>query len=96
MVMLSLLFFDFFDDFLGASDTEPDGECLGVASLLQKKTQALNQQTCDVLAEPRRKSHLFVEPAELIDAVLSGVLDMLRGERTYCLYIDACKRKISI
>lgn len=40
MVMLSLLFFDFFDDFLGVSESEPDGDCLGVASLLQNKTEA--------------------------------------------------------
>lgn len=41
--MLSLLFFDFFDDFLGVSESEPDGESLGVTSLLQKQTRVLNR-----------------------------------------------------
>lgn len=47
LVMLSLLFFDFLDDFLGVSESEPAGESLGVTSLLQKQTQVLNRPQHD-------------------------------------------------
>lgn len=34
--MLSVFFLDFFDDFLGVSETEPDGESSEAPSLLQE------------------------------------------------------------
>lgn len=75
--MLSLLFFDFFDVFLGVSETELDGESLGVTSLLRKNTQASERANDRVGTERRNQIYLLVEPAELVDVVLSGVWDML-------------------
>lgn len=71
--MLSLLFFDFFDDFLGVSESEPAGESLGVTSLLQQQTRVLNRPQHNAQMpniclryvsgqnkEETNKTHLFV------------------------------------
>lgn len=43
-----MVFLDFFDDFLGESETEPDGESLRVPSLLQHgESQTINSKRAD-------------------------------------------------